>query len=616
MRGFDPEKMKQARANALANQPRLGFRPRGSEQERSQPGPGLGFGPTSKLEAQRAQAQNQAPDSIPAMVKPGEFVLPPDTVHAMGGASALQAAVDATHTPSAAAPKVPRGFKPEVFFDAGGDVEEQRRRQSLNSPGGTFPGSRLQGDSGSSGMPSTQAARIAAQPTVAPAPAADKVGGFGYQQNNQEVGQSIKDSWNQGNYGEAVGKTVAGTVGMVTTPIIDLAARGSSAAWDGAKGFGRGLVGADDGSQAPNSTPPAVKASAPAVTPGAGATAAARATAPSNNFAAVNEYSQAPSTGSAPTSGQASQIAPGIFRSGNSYGDSAQAAALNNEPRGLPSRQNDLAAQNLAAQSTARGFTPGQRTEVEQPRLGFPGFRTPTIAHSGNDWQARNDLRNAAVSASSIKNTLEWGGPGAENNPAMQEYRARLSADQALRQAQPGLEAEAMRQNGNLAREGIQQAGGLQREAMQQAGETGRTGMRVGIEQQRLQGEAEARGFKTRAQRQEEQLRNTFLDPDATPQQKLQAQQSLATLQGKDKAPRWKTSVVQGGMDAAGNKLPGYGLLTDEATGEYRVIAPGQGAADPKAGHLSDPASRPIGTTSTVNGKTAVWDGGKWVPRA
>lgn len=529
----------------------FGFQP-GRREAQAAEQPRLGFRPRSKAAA-FAEAQNQAPDSIPAMVKPGEFVLPPDTVHAMGGAGALQAAVDATHTPAPEQAFVPRGFKPKVFFANGGRPEDQI----------PLGGQRA-------------------------APAPDRVGGFGYQRNNQEIGQSIKDSWNQGNYGEAVGKTVAGTVGMVTTPIIDLAARGSSAAWDGAKGFGRGLVGADDGSQAPKLTPPDVKASAPAVTPGAGATAAARATAPSNNFAAVNEYSQAPSTGSASTSGQASQIAPGIFRSGNSYGDSAQAATLNNEPRGLPSRQNDLAAQNLAAQSTARGFTPGQRTEVEQPRLGFPGYRAPTIAHSGNDWQARKDLQNLETGASSIANRPEWSGTGmarfrgggAQSGPppAVAAYQAALQTDSALRQAQPGLDAETMRQNAGLAREGIQQEGGLQREAMQQAGETGRTGMRVGIEQQRLQGEAEARGFKTRAQRQEEQLRNTFLDPDATPQQKLQAQQSLATLQGKDKAPRWKTSVVQGGMDAAGNKLPGYGLLTDEATGEYQVIAPGQGA--------------------------------------
>ena len=48
--------------------------------------------------AKLAQQQNQAPDSIPGMFKPGEFVLPPDTVHAMGGKQALQSVVDATHS--------------------------------------------------------------------------------------------------------------------------------------------------------------------------------------------------------------------------------------------------------------------------------------------------------------------------------------------------------------------------------------------------------------------------------------------------------------------------------------------------------------------------------------
>lgn len=527
-----------------------GFTPRkasGTEQPPEYTGP-RGFAPGQR--AALAQAQNQAPDSIPGMFKPGEFVLPPDTVHAMGGAGALQATVDATHTPAPDAAFVPRGFKPKVFFANGGRPEDQI----------PLGGQRA-------------------------APAPDRVGGFGYQQNNQEVGQSIKDSWNQGNYGEAVRKTVAGTVGMVTTPIIDLAARGSSAAWDGAKGFGRGLVGADDGSQAPNSTPPAVKASAPAVTPGAGATAVARATAPSNNFAAVNEYSQAPSTGSAPTSGQASQIAPGIFRSGNSYGDSAQAAALSNEPRGLPSWQNDLAAQNLAAQSTARGFTPGQRTEVEQPRLGFPGFRAPTVAHSGNDWQSRNDLRNAEVSASSITNTRRFGGRGAENSPDVERYRSMLGTDAALRQAQPSLEAETMRQNAGLMREDMQQSGGLQREAMQQAGETGRTGMRVGIEQQRVQGEAEARGFKTRAQRQEEQLRNTFLDPNATPQQRQQAQQSMRAIRGDADPSPWKVTVTPAVKNADGSTSQGSIIRHNAVTGEVQQVDAG-GAAQPRANHI------------------------------
>lgn len=532
----------------------FGFQP-GRREAQAAEQPRLGFRPRSKAAAV-AEAQNQAPDSIPAMVKPGEFVLPPDTVHAMGGAGALQAAIDATHTPAPEQAFVPRGFKPKVFFANGGRPEDQI----------PLGGQRA-------------------------APAPDRVGGFGYQQNNQEIGQSIKDSWNQGNYGEAVGKTVAGTVGMVTTPIIDLAARGSSAAWDGAKGFGRGLVGADDGSQAPKSTPPDVKASAPAVTLGAGATAAARATAPSNNFAAVNEYSQAPSTGSASTSGQASQIAPGIFRSGNSYGDSAQAATLNNEPRGLPSRQNDLAAQNLAAQSTARGFTPGQRTEVEQPRLGFPGFRAPTVAHSGNDWQARRDLQNLETGASSIMNRPEFAaagmarfrGGGAQSGPppAVAAYQAALQTDSALRQAQPGLDAETMRQNAGLMREDMQQSGGVQREAMQQAGETGRTGMRLGIEQQRLQGEAEARGFKTRAQRQEEQLRNTLLDPNATPQQKQQAQQSMRAIRGDADPSPWALQVTPSAKNPDGSTSEGSVYRINKATGDVQRVDAGM-AGGPK----------------------------------
>ena len=545
----------------------FGFQP-GRREAQAAEQPRLGFRPRSKAAAV-AEAQNQAPDSIPAMVKPGEFVLPPDTVHAMGGAGALQAAVDATHTPAPEQAFVPRGFKPKVFFANGGRPEDQ-------IPTDGYP--------------------------KAPAP-------DGSQSNpmNTELGRNVSNLANAvpgalGGSASALARTGGAISGAINS--------GTNAA--------RGLaVGAGIGGGA-----------AAAAAPAAASTMAspARSTAPASSVATPQATPPAGSTMGPPSSAAPQEVQPGIFRQGNSFADSAQGAALGNEPRGLPSRRNDAAGETLASQYTARGFTPGQRTEVEQPRLGFPGYRAPTIAHSGNDWQARKDLQNLETGASSIMNRPEFAaagmarfrGGGAQSGPppAVAAYQAALQTDSALRQAQPGLDAETMRQNAGLMREDMQQSGGVQREAMQQAGETGRTGMRLGIEQQRLQGEAEARGFKTRAQRQEEQLRNTLLDPNATPQQKLQAQQSLATLQGKDKAPRWKTSVVQGGMDAAGNKLPGYGLLTDEATGEYRVIAPGQGAVDPKTAPLSDPASRPIGTTSTVNGKTAVWDGGKWVPRA
>jgi len=513
MRGFDPEKMKQARANALANQPRLGFRPRGSggQQEESQPGPGLGFGPTSVLEARKAQAQNQAPDSIPGMFKPGEFVLPPDTVHAMGGAGALQAAVDATHTPAAEEAWVPRGFKPKVFFANGGRPEDQI----------PLSGQRA-------------------------APPPDRVGGFGYQQNNQEVGQSIKDSWNQGNYGEAVGKTVAGTVGMVTTPIIDLAARGSSAAWDGAKGFGRGLVGSDDSPQAPNATPPAVKASAPAVTPGAGATAAARTTAPSNNFAAVNEYSQAPSTGSSPTAGQTSQISPGVFRSGNSYGDSEQAAILGAEPRGLPSWRNQNAANNLAGQQQAESMGRVQAAMAPPP-------------------------------TSPIQRVAIMGSGDARGFRRASHLRAADRGDLARLQ-------EAQRYDTRLGFAAGQQQ--LERDRI--AADTFRTARGFNMDQQRLDterrladSEITARGFKTRAQRQEEQLRNTFLDPNATPQQRQQAQQSLRAINGEADPSQWALQVTPATKNADGSTTESSVYRINKATGDVQRVDAGM-AGGPK----------------------------------
>ncbi len=516
----------------------FGFQP-GRREAQAAEQPRLGFRPRSKAAAV-AQAQNQAPDSIPAMVKPGEFVLPPDTVHAMGGPGALQAAVDATHTPAPEQAFVPRGFKPKVFFANGGRPEDQIPLGGQRAAPAA---------DGSQDNPMNSALGRNVTNTLGALPGA--VGLPGAVSRMAGAGANALSGAGQ----------AAGLAGRAATAAAPLGVPAAGAVSLGAAYEADRPVGGLASYRANNSPTPAA---APAAS-GATGTGLAGSGAPGSAMGP-------------PSSAAPQEIQPGIFRQGNSFGDSAQSAALGAQPRGLPSRQNDLAAQNLADQSTARGFTPGQRTEAEQPRLGFPGYRAPTIAHSGNDWQARNDLRNAAVSASSIQNTLQWGGPGAENSPAMQEYRARLGTDQALRQAQPGLEAEAMRQNGNLAREGIQQAGGLQREAMQQAGETGRTGMRVGVEQQRLQGESEARGFKTRAQRQEEMLRNTLLDPNATPQQKQQAQQAMRAIRGDADPSPWALQVTPATKNADGSTTEGSVMRYNKSTGEVQRVDAAQSA--------------------------------------
>ncbi|KEH13786.1 hypothetical protein GY15_10865 [Delftia sp. 670] len=422
----------------------FGFQP-GRREAQAAEQPRLGFRPRSKAAAV-AEAQNQAPDSIPAMVKPGEFVLPPDTVHAMGGAGALQAAVDATHTPAPEQAFVPRGFKPKVFFANGGRPEDQ-------IPTDGYP--KAPGPDGSQSNPM-----------------------------NTEVGRNVSNLANAvpgalGGSARAIARTGGAISGAINSGLNAPRALAAGAGIAGGAAASTPAAASTGVNPVP-STAPAATSTSPQATPPAG------------------------SPMGPPSSAAPQEVQPGIFRQGNSFGDSAQSAALGAQPRGLPSRQNDLAAQNLAAQSTARGFTPGQRTEVEQPRLGFPGFRAPTVAHSGNDWQARKDLQNLETGASSIMNRPEFAaagmarfrGGGAQSGPppAVAAYQAALQTDSALRQAQPGLDAETMRQNAGLMREDMQQSGGVQREAMQQAGETGRTGMRLGIEQQRLQGEAEARG--------------------------------------------------------------------------------------------------------------------------
>lgn len=87
----------------------------------------------------QAQALNQQPDSIPAMMKPGEYVLPPDTVQALGGPQALDATVAQTHTPTNAGAIVPRGFGPRLFFNNGGLVQDEEQKPKPISPTNTYP---------------------------------------------------------------------------------------------------------------------------------------------------------------------------------------------------------------------------------------------------------------------------------------------------------------------------------------------------------------------------------------------------------------------------------------------------------------------------------------------
>jgi hypothetical protein len=172
------------------------------------------------------------------------------------------------------------------------------------------------------------------------------------------------------------------------------------------------------------------------------------------------------------------------------------------------------------------------------------------VRNSTNDWAARNALRNAEVSASSITNRPEWQSGSttqawstrsngvADPQGKVAAYRAAVANDQALQQAQPGMDKAALDANAALQREGTQQAGAITRTAMQEQGATARDAGRTALAGEELGLKRTAAGFQTRAAQQLEELRNVLLDPRATPEQRKVAQRSLAVLSGKTAADR------------------------------------------------------------------------------
>lgn len=610
-----------------------GFNPEKMKKQAKAEGPGLGFKPRS---AAHAQALNQAPDTIPGMFKPGEFVLPPDTVHAMGGPEALQGVVDATHTPAPDTAAVPRGFQPQVFFAQGGSVDDEVSRQKANSfgdaaaaaadpavhqvqpapnsPSNIFPGNRTQGASGFSGAPVGQDTAPATAPAAARGMPTRNPGPSELFMNDRT--QELRQQVGAGNYAQAAGtaaRTAVQGLGMygleaadkVATPVIDAA-----------RGFGRGLFGSDANAA------PAPAASTPAATPAA--KPATAATNPTDTRLAAGTHTapaSTPNPAPAPTpdASAGKQVMPGVYSHGpGQYSDSAQGMGFKPGFTGQPSAQNLAAADNLA-----RGFNPSARPTDPGPALGFGSgselarVQAPTVLHSGNSWQARNDLRNLEVAASSITNqpgfrdtTQAWstrrnpsGGPTA----ATQAYQTALAADIAARGAQPAYDMKAAQENAATQREGIQQQGENQRATIS----AGIDQQRVGIEGQKAAGQIEAQGIANRQAQQQEQLRAVLADPQASVTRKLEAQRTLRAMAGKTEENRF--TVVPGGQEwdaQAGAMRNVPARVLNNQSGQF-VEQPGQGG---QAQAPQDAAQRQVGMTYLLpNGKTGRWTEKGWL---
>lgn len=200
-----------------------------------------------------------------------------------------------------------------------------------------------------------------------------------------------------------VGGIVAGAADMVLpgTPMTDRLNQGLRSAYGGQMAV-------------PGSAPaipdlPATASGTPGVPPSALPASAAPAPA-----------APAPAAPAAPTA-----RTNDVTRVGNSYsgGNVSGNITVNGETPGggAVTSQNMAAADNLAQRETLRGMSAGQR-----PVLQAPG-------NSDNSWQARNNLRNLEVSASSIYNNQSAWGNKAKGAADVMAYQNARATDAALR---------------------------------------------------------------------------------------------------------------------------------------------------------------------------------------
>lgn len=306
------------------------------------------------------------------------------------------------------------------------------------------------------------------------------------------------------------------------------------------------------------------------------------------------------------------EIEPGVYRHGRGqYSDSSTGMGFSPGRTGQPTEQNMKAAdaldersqQESMARLQARGFAPAERV---QPQANYS-------ANNGSDFTWMKDLRdprNLAVRNASVAPT-QFSSKEAEFKGERQR-REKVALVQGLVQEQmKGAQQAATTRyqaDSNLA--GTQEQADASRYATDMRGETDRQrnaidAYRANVDAQRTGLDAQAKGFDIRRAQRAEGILQQY---DSA---KTEAEQAALIKRYPDvfgqKGESWKGIALQGSTDAQGNKTEGVLAAVNERTGEMRRLDGGAGQAAP--------TSRPVGTTSTVNGKTAVWDGTKWVPR-
>lgn len=537
---------------------------------------------------------------IPVQLSNGETKLTPEDVHAIG-VQALDSLKGATHTPvGRGMPGIPGGPQDQtrMFFAEGGAVTEEERL-------------RRQTEAYVAGAQAAAATRPPVVPAPAPAPLAGRVaqipvgGQVAPPVPAPAVTPSVLDTDPQARADREAVTGAAGTIGRAAADIASLPMRGVAGALDSTVVRGLRAAGANVPYISPTLVPqgvdpssitpftdqarmqqpapaaaPAAAAPAPAGLPqtttrppvGAPAPLSVRSAVPASTALDGLSPSQIP-TVDLDQAAAGNPVAPGVYRNGNSFGDSQAAADAGAAPRGLPSAQNNAAAEALAARSQADSVA---RVTAPAAR-GIPGVQAATAQTTSNNWQLRKDMENAATSAASITANGGRFDPTKGNNAAQAALKNAQAVDLAARGAQPTLDRAAMDANAGLQREGMQQQGGIDREVVQQTGANTRAARglaidreRLGVDRTRAASENASRDVATAGAQQMQQLRNVLLDPNTTPAQRKQAETSIRAISGRAEAAN-RYTVVPGGQEVSpqGVAFTRPSQVLDNQTGQF-----------------------------------------------
>lgn len=563
-----------------------------------------GFNPHAMAQA---QALNQQPDSIPAMMKPGEYVLPPDTVAAMGGPQALDATVAQTHTPTNAGAIVPKGFEPRLFFSSGGLAQEEETKQvptaapaatapasaqtpraqfvadqnakleaantrlaertaqlnerykpAPNSQSNTFPGNRMPVESGAA---SVQPAASAAAPTQPSRGAAGFLANAfpGTTAAVQGSMEDAKEAYRQGGVGALIGTSAR----VAATPLIGLA----DDVYSSAAKVVRPVT--DTALQAGKT---ALTGDVSPINPlqhgaGAGQETSTGATSKTPRQSPFNASTAVDSTyGLAPISKPAAQEStPGVYKHGRGqYSDNPEGMGFATGFTGQPSAQNMQAANALASQQQAQSMArlqAAERQAATQAR-GLQGFEMP---RQENAYERENRMRERNRIMGLLQTPMT-GDPRRDlTSSQRQQLVAQLGQESQERQATErnmfGLAGQQLNAESQRYSTDASTAVGADRNT---------------IDQQRLGMEATTKGFDVRQAQRKQSFQEAWAK--GTKEQREQLQQMYPDLFGnEDKKKPYSFDVVRGSADPMTGKREGdYAVVFDPNTGQYRQVQIGQ----------------------------------------